>query len=238
MLVAVIDDVDRRRVLKYAYDSFYSPSGNTLRQKLGWEPLVVSLAIPSAARAASFHAEVVLPEELRSVGAYVVDRATGELFGEDGEADRVAVHAPDVPAAAQPELLIGVAAERAGFPSAALGTGMVVSLLLAIGAIAGDLRADVAGPPVSVLFAASAFLAGAIARTGEHRVVQAMFVVPRLLLLLIAVAALAAAAVLAFELGADTVCATWIASAVLSVVATAALARFWQACRPNVRTSD
>jgi hypothetical protein len=235
LLVGVVGQIDRRRVLKYAYDSFYSPAATTWRRWLGWEPLVIELEVPSAARAASFHAEVVVPEELRSIAAFVVDPHTGEVLGADGEADRVAIHAPAVPAAAAPRLVMGVAAERAGFPSAALGVAIVAGALLAFGAIVGDLRADVAGPPVSVLLAGSAIFAGAVSRAGEHRVVRATYLGPRIALLAVAVAALAAAAALAFDLGRDAVRWTWAAAAIVSLVATVALARFWKVSRPIVR---
>jgi hypothetical protein len=235
LLVGVVDRIDRRRVLKFAYDSFYSPAATTWRRWLGWEPLVIELEVPSAARASSFHAEVVVPEELRAIAAFVVDARSGEVLGADGEADRVAIHAPDVPAAAAPQLVMGVAAERAGFPSAALGVAMVASALLLFGAIVGDLRAAVAGPPVSVLLAGSAIFAGAVSRAGEHRVVRATYVGPRLALLSVAVAALAAAAVLAFDLGRDEVRWTWAAGATVSLLATVALARFWKVSRPIVR---
>jgi hypothetical protein len=99
----------------------------------------------------------------------------------------------------------------------------------------GDLRADVAGPPVSVLLAGSAIFAGAVSRAGEHRVVRATYVGPRVALLAVAVTALAAAAALAFDLGRDEVRWTWAAAAVVSVLATVALARFWKMSRPIVR---
>jgi hypothetical protein len=235
LLVGGVGEIGRRRVLKYAYDAFYSPAATTWRRWLGWEPRVIEIEVPSAARAASFHAEVVVPEELRAIATFVVDARSGTVLGADGEADRVAIHAPEVPASAAPQLVMGVAAERSGFPSAALGVAIVAGALLVFGALVGDLRADIAGPPVSVLLAGSAIFAGAVSRAGEHRVVRATYVGPRVALLAVAVAALAAAAALAFDLGRDEVRVTWAAAAVVSVVATGALARFWKASRPIVR---
>jgi hypothetical protein len=235
VLVGVVDRIDRRRLIKFSYDSFYSPAAATWRRRLGWEPLVIELEIPSASRAASFHAEVVVPEELRAVAALIVDGGSGNVLGADGEADRVAIHAPAVPAAAAPQLVMGVAAERAGFPSAALGVAIVASALLLFGAIVGDLRAAVAGPPVSVLLAGSAIFAGAVSRAGEHRVVRATYVGPRVALLAVALAALAAAAALAFDLGRDEVRWTWVGAAIVSLVATVVLARFWKVSRAIVR---
>jgi hypothetical protein len=238
LLVAAVSQIDRRRVLKFAYDSFYSPAPTTWRRWLGWEPRVIELDVPSAARASSFHAEVVVPEELRAVAGFVVDSRTGKVLGADGEADRVAIHAPDVPAAAAPRLVMGVAAERAGFPSAALGVALVVTALLLFGALVGDLRVDVAGPPVSVLLAGSAIFAGAVSRAGEHRVVRATYLGPRLAMVAVALAALAAAAALAFDLGRDEVRWTWAAGGTVSGLATIALARFWKVSRPLVRSRN
>jgi hypothetical protein len=176
-----------------------------------------------------------VPEELRALAAFVVDAGEGDILGADYDADRVAIHAPHVSAAAEPQLVMGVAAERAGFPSAALGVAIVASTLLLLGAAVGDLRAAVAGRPVSVLLAGSVIFAGAVARAGEHRVVRAMFLGPRLALIAVAVAALAAAAILAFDLGRDAVRWTWLGTAIVSLLATIALARFWKVSRPTVR---
>jgi membrane protein implicated in regulation of membrane protease activity len=74
-----------------------------------------------------------------------------------------------------------------------------------------------------------------VSRAGEHRVVRATYVGPRVALLAVAVTALAAAAALAFDLGHDEVRWTWAAAAVVSVLATVALARFWKMSRPIVR---
>jgi hypothetical protein len=238
VLAGVLDDVGRRRVLKYSYDSFHAPAASTWRRRLGWEPLVIELDVPSATRAASFHAEVVMPEELRSDVAFVLDAATGDVLGADYDSDRVAIHAPSAPAASKPRLVVAVATERAGFASAALGVAALAAGLLLLGALADDLSAVTAGPPLSILLAGSAVFAGSVARAGEHRVVSAMLLGPRVALLAVAVAALVAAAVLAFDLGRDAVVWGWRGAACVGVLGTAVLARFWQVSRPGIRRPD
>jgi hypothetical protein len=226
-LCALVDGVDRRRVMKFRYDAFLSARAARLAPGLD-----IRLDAPGAA-GVSYHAEVLLPDELRSVGSVLADRATDELYDEDAEADRVSLHGLEVPRDAEPEIVVSARPERRGFPNAALGVGLVVSAVLAVGALMGDIDAAVAGPPISVLLAASALFAGAVVRAGEHRMVGVLFAGPRVALVLVGVAAVAAATALAFELEAREW--MWRAACLVSLAATAVLAVFQRRCVPTVR---
>lgn len=59
---------------------------------------------------------------------------------------------------------------------------------LGAGAWIFDLDPEKAAPAVSVLLAGSALFAAVVARSGEHRFVQALFAVPRRALAVVAIA--------------------------------------------------
>ena len=93
------------------------------------------------------------------------------------------------------------APERADLPTLAFATSAVTTLLLLFGAALGDLDSPTAGSSVALLLAGSVLFATAVARSGEHRLVRAIFAGPRWLLSIVALAALAAAASVAFGAG-------------------------------------
>lgn len=208
MLVALLAQPHGRRILKYAYDEHLASVGGRagrarrIARRLGWSPLVIDIDVPTAAHAASYHAEVVVPEELR-LDAFVLDAWSGELLTTDIErgVDRASLHAPSVPLRADPVLTTAISAERSGVPTLALVISAVTSLLLVLGASVARLDSPTAGSSVAVLLAGSALFAAAVARGHEHRLVRGIFAAPRWLLSIVAVAALAAGASVAF--GAD-----------------------------------
>jgi len=207
MLVALLDEPHGRRILKYAYDDHLRLGGRASRarrlaRRLGWSPFVVDVSVPTAAHAASYHAEVIVPEELR-LDAWIVDTQTDELLSTDIErgVDRASLHAPRVALDAEPLLVAAICPERADLPTLAFATSAVTALLLLIGAAFGDLGSPTAGSSVALLLAGSVLFATTVARSGEHRLVRGIFAGPRWLLSIVAVAALAAAASVAF--GAD-----------------------------------
>jgi hypothetical protein len=227
VLCALVDGADRRRVIKLRYDSFLAAQPSRLAPNLQ-----IRLEVQGAA-GVNYHAEVVLPEELRSVTSLLADGASDELFDEDGEADRVSLHTDEIPRDAEPEIVVSARPERRGFPTAAAGVGLVVSAVLAVGALMGDLDAAVAGPPISVLLAASALFAGAVVRADEHRLVAALFAGPRRALVLVGVAAVVAATALAFEV--EALEWVWRAALAASLAATVVLVAFQRRCVPTVR---
>lgn len=222
VLLAVVDEIERRRVLKFAYDERVEviAKDRGVFARLGWSAELVEVATPGAARTASYHVDVVVPEEARVEAAFVYDEDDGRLYGFDSEADRAAVHAPGVPLGARTNLLFGLRLERAGFPAVAAAVAVVTAVVLGVGALRDQVDAARAGPSVSVLLAASAVFAGAVARSGEHRLMQTLFAWPRLVLFANACCALAAAVTLAFGLCSRAVNTTWeIAAAIASACA-------------------
>lgn len=242
MLVALLAKPRGRRILKYAYDEHIQFVGGRqhwarrLARRLGWSPLVIDVAVPAAAHAASYHAEVVVPEELR-LDAFILDARTDELLSTDIErgVDRASLHAPRVGLDTEPVLVAAVRAERADLPTIAFATSAVTAVLLIIGAALGDLGSPTAGSSVALLLAGSVLFATAVARSGEHRLVRGVFAGPRWLLSLVAVAALAAAASVAFGADDDVRDAIWYVAGGVSLVSCLGLAVAFLRAAPLAR---
>jgi hypothetical protein len=234
LLLAVVEDLDRRRILKFAYDDRLDEAGDpTLAQRLGWRPLGLAVHARLAGRTASYHAELVGPEEVRFVRTVLADLEAGELFDADGEADRAAVSSSRVPRGANAQVIFQVQAERAGFPVVAFAVAATAALVLLLGAVAFDPTGRVAGPSNAVLLAASALFAGVVARWGEHRLLQSLLALPRLLLVAVALAAVVAAATLAFGAPAGTVEVVWGACAAVATALALVLGVGWRRARPR-----
>lgn len=247
ILLAVVDDLDRRRVFKFGYDEQLEerrPMRQRLAEGAGFTPLVFTIDVPAAGRTASYHTEIVIPEELRIEVAVLYDEEDLTIHAVDQNADRGAVHAPDVDTSARAMLVVFLRAQREGLPTTAFAVSVVTALLLATGAWLVDLPAGASqsmstGPPISVLLAAQALFVGAIAQRGEHRLVRRLFVLSRTLLIVTALSALAAAGVLAFNQSAEAVDRVWKIAAVVTVAATSILGFGWlRAVSPNRRRRD
>ena len=230
MLVALLADPGGRRILKYAYDEHLrfgdeASRPRRLARRLGWSPFVVDVAVPTAAHAGSYHAEVVVPEELR-LDAWILDERTGELLSTEIErhVDRASLHAPRVALDAQPLLVAAITPERADLPTLAFATSAVTALLLLLGAALGDFDSPAAGSSVALLLAGSVLFATAVARSGEHRLVRSIFAGPRWLLSVVAIAALAAAASVAFGAGEGARDVFWYCAGTISALACLSLA--------------
>jgi hypothetical protein len=230
LLVALLAEPHGRRVFKYAYDEplrlgARASRARRLAQRLGWSPFVVDIAVPTAAHAASYHAEVVVPEELR-LDAWIVDTRSHRLLSTSTEraVDRASLYARGVTLADEPLLVTAICAERADLPTLALATSGVTALLLLAGAALGDLSSPTAGSSVALLLAGSVLFTTTVARSGEHRLVRGIFAGPRWLLTIVAVAALAAAASVAFGAGDRVRDGVWYSGGALSLLSCLSLA--------------
>jgi hypothetical protein len=78
LLLAVVDDLRRRRVVKFGYDDALELARDRgPGERLGWRGQEFTVETSAAGRTASYHAEVVIPEELRVERAAIVDPARG-----------------------------------------------------------------------------------------------------------------------------------------------------------------
>ncbi len=234
LLLALVDDLERRRVLKFAYDDRLDEAGRVrLSQRLGWRPLSLAVGARLAGRCASYHAELAGPEEVRFVRTVLADLEAGALYDADGESDRAAVSSSRVPRDANAQVLFQVQAERPGFPVLAFAVAATAAAVLVLGALVFDPTARVAGPPISVLLAASALFAGAVARSGEHRLLQTLLALPRLLLGAVGIVAVLAASTLAFGASDGTVEVVWAGCAAVAAVLAGVLGVGWWRARPR-----
>jgi hypothetical protein len=245
LLIALLPRPDGRRVLKYSYDDRIEfafgglPLRSQLAQRLGWTPILIDVSIPSATQGPSYHAEVVIPEELR-VNAFVVDASSSRLLSTAVETsvDRASLHCPDVAANDEPVLLVGVFAERSGTPSVAAATSLVTTGVLAVGAVGANLNSATAGSSSAVLLAGSAIFAGVVARGTEHRLVRDVFLGARLMLAVVALSALAAVTSIAFGASEDTRSGVFGVAAAVSFLATMSLVIAFFGAKPLIGSGD
>jgi hypothetical protein len=211
---AVVSGLERRRVLKFAWDepfvqrpdfaAFYEAAGCT--------------------EAASYHVEVVVPQDLRARTTTLVDNATGELLTAGArDADRPALYFTADPARApeQPGLLVSYGAERWRFLAPAAVVATVIALLVFPPWVFADLEdlAGRAGPAIGLVLSTSAVFSALVLRTDEHPLLRLILVRYRLCLVASTLAALFAAASLGFQASAWVIDATWALAALVSVAA-------------------
>src|SRR4051794_24001170 len=135
LLLAVVDDVERRRLFKYSYEAPLTYLRFGAGTRLGWESLAIEAETPAAARTASYHAEIVVPEELRIDGSFLFDQQkAGAVYALEKETDRALLYASSVPRDGRPFLVFAVRLERPGFPLVAAATAWITALILVAGA--------------------------------------------------------------------------------------------------------
>jgi hypothetical protein len=213
LLCAVVNDVSRRRVIKFAYDE---PLDRPDRASHFYDA-------PGCTEAASYHAEVDVPDEMRARTTEMIDNLTGEVLASGPrDADRPAVYY--VAAAGtrmQPGLSVRYGTERGRFLVPAALVAWVLALELALPWALADLRALAAsgGPAIAVLLSSSAVFSGLVLRSGEHPLVRLVLAPYRLCLAAATVAAVVAGASLAFRASSGTLEWSWGIGAVVAVLA-------------------
>jgi hypothetical protein len=228
-------------VLKFSYaDDFdLSLPRLPLRQRLTPSELWLRSTLPDrkyfivecrgAWRAASFHAEVAIPEELRVDFGVLYDfGGDSPLSRSEEDVNRLSVYSADVTPGHEPGVFLRVSAHRGGRPIQAAVTSLIVALLLWFG-VASGLDAKNPGAAVSILLAGAALFTGISAAQGEHRLLKTVFASSRRWLAVAAFAALAASSALAMEYPQAHPVPTWRVCAVIASVAAARLA--WSAVR-------
>lgn len=225
LLCVCVDDVGRRRVLKFAYDE---PIAAARRLQHFYDA-------PGCTEAASYHVEVAVPDELRARRTRLIDDATGQVLAEGPrDADRPALHyAPPQPAPAlgRPGVSVAYGAERGRFLLPAALLAWVIAAQLGLPWLFADLGALAAGagPAITILLSTSAVLSGLVLRSGEHPLVRLALGRFRLALVLATLCALCAAATLGFQASAAALRWIWglsaLAAATVGGILTVAAAR-------------
>jgi hypothetical protein len=213
LLCAVIGDVSRRRVVKFAYDELLGRAKHAL----------AFYYVPGAAEAASYHAEVDVPDELRARTTTLLDTATGHVLAAGPrDADRPAVHYVAEPGAdIQPTLRVHYGTERGRFLVPAALVAWVIALELLLPLLFADLDhlAASGGPAIALLLSSSAVFSALVLRSGEHPLVRALLAPYRLCLAAATVAAVLAGGVLAFQAASAALTAAWGTGAVAAALA-------------------
>jgi hypothetical protein len=193
LLCAVVGDVSRRRVLKFAYDE---PLDRPDR-------VVHFYDAPGCTEAASYHAEVDVPDEMRARTTELVDNVSGVVLASGArDADRPAVYyVADSGRRVEPGLSVRYGTERGRFLVPAALVAWVIALELALPWLLADLSelAVSAGPAIAVLLSSSAVFSGLVLRSGEHPLVRLVLAPYRLCLAAATLSAVVAGGVLAFH---------------------------------------
>ncbi len=213
LLCAVVNDVSRRRVIKFAYDE---PLARPDRSSHFYDA-------PGCTEAASYHVEVDVPDEMRARTTEMVDNRTGIVLATGPrDADRPAVYyVADAGTRMEPGLSVRYGTERGRFLVPAALVAWVIALELALPWLLADLAALAAsgGPAIAVLLSSSAVFSGLVLRSGEHPLVRLVLAPYRLCLAAATVSAVVAGAALAFRASSGTLTLAWGIGAVVAVVA-------------------
>jgi hypothetical protein len=213
LLCAVVNDVSRRRVLKFAYDE---PLARPDRSSHFYDA-------PGCTEAASYHVEVDVPDEMRARTTEMVDNRTGiVLTTGPRDADRPGVYyVADAGTRMEPGLSVRYGTERGRFLVPAALVAWVIALELALPWLFADLAALAAsgGPAIAVLLSSSAVFSGLVLRSGEHPLVRLVLAPYRLCLATATISAVVAGAVLAFRASSGTLTLAWGIGALVAVVA-------------------
>src|SRR6201995_1526684 len=192
-LCAVLGAVSRRRVIKFAYDE---PLDRPARYAHFYDA-------PGCTEAASYHAEVAVPDELRARTTRLVDNGTGTVLAEGPrDADRPFVYyVADTRRRLEPGLSVRYGTERGRFLVPAALVAWVIALELALPWLLADLThlAASGGPAISGLLSVAAVFSALVRRGGDHPLVRLVLAPYRLCLAAATLAAVLAAATLAFR---------------------------------------
>lgn len=243
VLFAVLaPDGASRRILKYSYaeDFDLRRDGESITSRLVpgerlramWRPdrRRFLIELPAAWRAASFHAEVAIPAELRARRAFLFDLELDDAVSDtETDVSRVSLYAseeidPDSHVVAYVE----AGPERSGQATqGAVTCGLIAALLWA--GVASGLDAQNPDAAVSLLLAGIALFSGLSFVGGEHHLTRRVYRAPRRWLLLATLAALVGSTTLAMEIPSAHPVKVWRIAAVVATVAFVRLA--WSAFR-------
>lgn len=232
-----------RRILKYTYtEDLERPEPVAWRERLAPEELAYRAVNPDrrrfvvacsgAWRSRSFHAEIVIPEELRFDYAALHDFDTDQPISEaDYDADRASLHAlQEIKPGREVVAALEIAPDETARTGQATATALAVTVLLWSGALSG-LDASNPDATVSILLAGAAIFAGVTAVLTEHRLVSEIFGATRRWLLVVTGAAFVGSVSLALELPSEHPVGVWWIAAAACTAATVRLAWSWLRAR-------
>jgi hypothetical protein len=215
VLFVVIDArAGDRRVLKFVYDGELArasePAGELLdrwrkkiEERLGLDPVVLSIEAAGIGAAHSYHVEVPAPPDLVITKARLVDPSSVEALCEpDRASDRVHLWTTSAKREQEGKIELELRVGPRGLYGAAVWISLLTTLLFGVGfvlrvAFAVHTRAEAAAAIVVVL---PALFATYLWRPGEHPLVQRLVSGLRVMITAFAALSFVAAAVLAVEI--------------------------------------
>jgi hypothetical protein len=231
LLCAVVNDVTRRRVIKFAYDEPLARPGRSVH----------FYDAPCCTEAASYHAEVDVPDEMRARTTELIDNVTGTVLASGArDADRPAVYyAAGAGRRLEPGISVRYGTERGRFLVPAALVAWVIALELALPRLLADLShlASSGGPAIAVLLSSSAIFSGLVLRSGEHPLVRLVLAPYRLCLAAATLCAVVAGAALAFRASGGVLAWSWGAGTVVAAAA-AGILSVEAARAPSARASE
>jgi hypothetical protein len=217
LLCAVVGDVSRRRVIKFAYDQ---PLARPARSVHFYDT-------PGCTEAASYHAEVDVPDEMRARTTDMIDNLTGEVLASGPrDADRPAIHfVAAADARVLPGLIVRYGTERGRFLVPAMLVAWVIALGLTLPWLFADLPslAGSPSPAIAILLSSGAIFSGLVLRSGEHPLVRLMLAPYRLCLVAATIAVVVAGGTLAFHASDGTLRWVWGLGALVAVLSASIL---------------
>ena len=217
LLCAVVGDVSRRRVIKFAYDQ---PLARPARSVHFYDT-------PGCTEAASYHAEVDVPDEMRARTTDMIDNLTGEVLASGPrDADRPAIHfVAAADARVLPGLIVRYGTERGRFLVPAMLVAWVIALGLTLPWLFADLPslARSPSPAIAILLSSGAIFSGLVLRSGEHPLVRLMLAPYRLCLVAATIAVVVAGGTLAFHASDGTLRWVWGLGALVAVLSASIL---------------
>jgi hypothetical protein len=235
LLVEAPETGARHRLLNFATDQVVGERRRAgWRERLGARPSAVTVDVPGASQAASYHAEVVVPPgaALAAVALLDGDVALPAATHVIGERATVYPRGPSPPSA---RLRLDIAHERSFFflPAAVIAT--LGALALAAGAIVVAAGGEPEPTATAILLSGLGAVTGLVIRQGESPLTRELHGAARLVLVGVIVAALVAATAAALGAGGAALGAIWAACA---VVAAAAATILWISHRGGVTVRD
>lgn len=223
LLIVDLDaDVNRRRIVKLVYDEPLELEHDSLWSRIGWDPSVIDLHLPTIAESSSYHFELVPPEGLEAGnGSLAIDTPEASVHVDNsGTSSLVHLYAPaDLPqtAGVLARAVIGLRPPARGLARAAVMVACLAASILVFGAFIADRLVEIeedAG--AALLLAVPATAAAYLARPREHHIASELLRGVRVMALLAGLSLYVGAGALVLVGSAGLLRIVWLACGLLA----------------------
>ncbi len=240
LLLAELFSGEFSRTVTFAYDE-HPRARISHWQRVGTKAMTFRTTIPGATLAASYHAELVIPDQLEIVIAKM--RPTGpdgrdldapDLCAPDTYATRGALYSPMVSGSSNPRIYVTLRSHRSAFFGPSLLLAFATIAALAVGSLFAFNNRLTGHTTTSALFLAPAYVASVVLRSDEQPLVREMLSLARFVLVLITLAGVIAAAALALGVHNGTLRWLWAGTGGAAAVLAWVLAVGWWRSLPDI----